>query len=358
MRPLEFGWFLPTRGDTDDYGDPLKVPAGMEMFSRVAKAAEAAHFEYMLIPVGHQCWDAWMTGTLMIGQTRKMRMLIAARPSYINPVLLAKMIATCDQLSGGRISVNLIAGQSEQENIAEGVKWSKEERYEIMDEEVSILKALWTQGDGRTDWNGKYYTLKQAELNPKPYQKPHPGFYLGGGSQQAWELSAKHSDVHLFWGDTYETIAQQMKTLREMAGKHGRADKLGFGMRLQIICRETEKEAWDAADALVCNVGAEREAYIKNYYAASEANRRVQALRAKGDVIAPNLWVGLAKARPGAGVVIVGNPEQCAGVLQNFIDLGCHSFCLSGYLHDAEAERFDRMVRPILLDRNRARMAA
>jgi alkanesulfonate monooxygenase len=84
----------------------------------------------------------------------------------------------------------------------------------------------------------------------------------------------------------------------------------------------------------------------------------VQALRAKGDVIAPNLWVGLAKARPGAGVVIVGNPEQCAGVLQNFIDLGCHSFCLSGYLHDAEAERFDRMVRPILLDRNRARMAA
>jgi alkanesulfonate monooxygenase len=330
----------------------------MEMFSRVAKAAEDAGFEYMLIPVGHQCWDAWMTGALMIGQTRHMRMLVAARPSYINPVLLAKMIATCDQLSGGRISVNLIAGQSEQENIAEGVKWSKEQRYEIMDEEVSILKALWTQGDQRTDWNGKYYTLQQAELTPKPLQKPHPRFYLGGGSGQAWELSAKHSDVHLFWGDTYETIQSNMRTLRGMAARHGRESELGFGMRLQIVCRENEKEAWEAAEGLVRNVGAEREAYIVNYYANSAANRRVQELRARGDIIAPNLWVGLAKARPGAGVVIVGNPEQCANVLQSYIDIGCHSFCLSGYLHDAEAERFSRLVRPILLDRNRPRMAA
>ena len=357
-RPLEFGWFLPTRGDTDDYGDPLKVPAGMDMFTRVAKAAEAAGFEYMLIPVGHQCWDAWMTGALMIGQTSRMRMLVAARPSYINPVLLAKMIATCDQLSGGRISVNLIAGQSDQENVAEGVKWSKEQRYEIMDEEVSILKALWTQGATRTDWNGTYYTLQQAELTPKPLQKPYPKFYLGGGSGHAWELSAKHSDVHLFWGDTYETIAANMKTIRGLAARHGRERDIGFGMRLQIVCRENEKDAWEAAEGLVRNVGADREAYIVSYYAASAANRRVQELRAKGDVIAPNLWVGLAKARPGAGVVIVGNPEQCADVLQNYIDIGCHSFCLSGYLHDAEAERFARMVRPILLERNGKRMAA
>jgi alkanesulfonate monooxygenase len=299
-----------------------------------------------------------MTGALMLGQTKRLRMLVAARPSYINPVLLAKMIATCDQLSGGRIAVNLIAGQSEDENIAEGVKWSKEQRYEIMDEEVSILKALWTQGDSRTDWNGKYYTLKGAELNPKPFQKPYPRFYLGGGSGQALELSAKHSDVHLFWGDTYERIAKNMKDIRAMAARHGREQAIGFGMRLQIVCRESEKDAWDAADQLVRNVGSEREAYIKNYYAASVANQRVQELRAKGDLIAPNLWVGLAKARPGAGVVIVGNPEQCANVLQNYIDLGCHSFCLSGYLHDEECVRFHKWVRPILADRNRGRLAA
>lgn len=357
MRPLEFGWFLPTRGDTDDYGTPLKVPAGMEMFSRVAEAAEAAGFEYMLIPVGHQCWDAWMTSALMIGRTKSMRMLVAARPSYINPVLLAKMIATLDQLTGGRISVNLIAGQSETENIAEGVRWSKEQRYEIMDEEVTILKKLWTSGGKPTDHDGKYFTLKKAELVPQPFQKPHPRFYLGGGSGQAAELSAKHSDVHLFWGDTIEQISANMKLMRHLAAKHGRIEELGFGMRLQIVCRETEKEAWEAADGLTRNVTAEREQYIKTYYAASVANQRVQTLRAeKGDLIAPNLWSGLARARPGAGIAIVGNPEQCANVLQKYIDVGCHSFCLSGYLHDEECWRFKKLVRPILAGRNKGRM--
>ena len=358
MRPLEFGWFLPTLGDTDDYGDPLKIAAGADMFERVAVAAEAAGFEYMLIPVGHQCWDAWMTGAAMIGRTKSMRMLIAARPSYIHPVLLAKMISALDQLSGGRVSINLIAGQSEAENLAEGVKWSKEQRYEIMEEEVQILKTLWTSG-GKADFDGKYYTLKQAEIVPLPFQKPYPKFYLGGGSGQAWELSAKHSDVHLFWGDTIEQIAANMATLRAMAAPHGREADLGFGMRLQIICRENEADAWEAAEGLVRNVTAERERYIKEHYANSAANQRVQELRrTKGDLIAPNLWSGLARARPGAGIAIVGNPEQCADTLQQFIDVGCHSFCLSGYLHDEECWRFKRLVRPILAERNEGRMMA
>jgi alkanesulfonate monooxygenase len=355
MRKLEFGWFLPTRGDTDDYGEPLKIPASMAMFERVAVAAEAAGFEYMLVPVGHQCWDAWMTSALVMGRTKSMRMLVAARPSYINPVLLAKMIAACDQLSAGRISINLIAGQSEQENIAEGIKWSKEERYEIMDEEVSILKALWTS-PGPTDYAGKFYTLRQAELVPRPYQKPYPKFYLGGGSAQAWEISAKHADVHLFWGDTVEQIAANMVVLRGMAARHGREDQLGFGMRLQIVCREQERDAWDAAHGLVANVTKERHEYVKTHYAGSVANQRVQELaRTKGDLIAPHLWTGITKARPGAGIAVVGNPEQCASTLQGFIDIGCHSFCLSGYLHDEECERFDRLVRPILAERNRGR---
>ena len=358
MRDLEFGWFIPTRGDTDDYGEPLKIAAGPEMFERVVVAAENAGFEYILIPVGHQCWDAWMTGALMAGKTKSIRMLIAARPSYINPVLLAKMIATFDQLSKGRICVNLIAGQSEQENISEGVMWTKEQRYEIMEEEVSILKALWTGGE-KTDWNGKYYTLKDCELVPRPYQKPYPKFYLGGGSAQAAEISAKHSDVHLFWGDTTDRIQENMKMLRGIAARYGRENDLGFGMRLQIICRENEKEAWEAADGLIRNVTPERENYIRTYYAQSEANQRVQQLaREKGDLIAPNLWAGLTKARPGAGICIVGNPEQCADVLQRYIDIGCHSFCLSGYLHDAEAARFHKWVRPILEDRNQGRMKA
>lgn len=359
MRPLEFGWFLPTSGDTTAYGDRNQaVPSSLEMFARVVAAAEAAGFEYMLVPVAAACWDAYISSAMMIGRSKSIRMLVAARPGYVNPVLLAKMIAAFDQLSGGRVSVNLIAGQSDQEAVAEGIHWSKEQRYELMDEEVDILKALWTAKSG-VDYDGRFHTLRGAQIAPKPLQRPYPRFYLGGGSGQAWEISAKHADVHLFWGDTCEQIAANMREIRRLAARHRRQDLIGFGMRLQIVCRETESEAWDAANELVRDVTEAQTRYIKTHFATSVANRRVQELaRTHGDLIAPHLWTGITKVRPGAGIAVVGNPRQCADTLQQFIDLGCHSFCLSGYLHDAEAERFARLVRPLLMERNETRMRA
>ncbi len=359
MRPLEFGWFLPTSGDTTCYGDETKrVPPSLEMFDRVAAAAEAAGFEYLLVPVSAACWDAYIASAVMIGRSRSIRMLVAARPGYVNPVLLAKMITALDQLSGGRVAVNLIAGQSEAETAAEGIRLGKEERYALMDEEVSILKALWT-ATGGSDFEGQFHTLRGARIAPKPFQKPHPRFYLGGGSKQAWEISAKHADVHLFWGDSPEQIAVNMRDIRALAEHHGRADEIGFGMRLQIVCRETEAEAWDAAHELVRDTTEGQARFIRTHYARSVANQRVQELaRTHGELIAPHLWTGITRVRPGAGIAVVGDPRQCADTLQQFIDIGCHSFCLSGYLHDAEAERFARLVRPILAQRNRGRMSA
>src|ERR1700727_1352007 len=145
MGPLEFGWYLPTHGDTTAYGVASAQVAGSpELCERVTQAAEAAGFEYLLIPVGSTCWEAWISGAFMAARSSKIKPLIAACPGYINPVLLAKMISTFDQMSGGRICVNLIAGQNESEVEGEGVRYVKEERYALMAEEVSILKALWT----------------------------------------------------------------------------------------------------------------------------------------------------------------------------------------------------------------------
>jgi alkanesulfonate monooxygenase len=356
--PLEFGWYLPTNGDTTSYAEgPNVVPSGTAMFDRVVNAAEGAGFEYLLVPVAIPCWEAWVTTAFMAGRSSSIRMLVAARPGYINPVMLAKMVTTFDQLTGGRIAVNLIAGQSESENAADGIRYGKEDRYALMAEEVAIMKALWT-AEAPLDWEGKFHTLRGARVIPAPLQRPHPRFYLGGGSRQAWEISAAHADVHLFWGDRPESIADQMTEIRAMADGQGRGEALGFGMRLQIICRETEEEAWAAAHELVRDVGEDRSAAVRANVANSVANQRVQALLAEtGGLIAPNLWAGLAKARQGAGVAIVGNPTQCADVIQRFIEIGCHSFCLSGYLHDEEAERFGRLVRPILVERNPGRLS-
>ena len=359
MQRLEFGWFLPTSGDTSAYGVPeAAIPSSPDYMRRVVESAEQAGFEYLLIPVDKACWEAYITGAFMVAQTRAIKPLIAARPGYINPVLLAKMISTFDQFSGGRICVNLIAGQVEDEIKSEGIRYSKEDRYSLMDEEVSILKALW-MAEQPIDFEGKYHRLEGASITPRPVQKPHPRFYLGGGSDEAWELSARHSDVHLFWGDTPDRIAENIVEIRARAANHGRAEEIGFGMRLQIICRESEAEALEAADRLIRDMPEAKREVLKRETSNSMANRRVQELAAeRGLWIEPHLWSGLTRFRRGAGIAVVGDPEQCAGTLQRFIDVGCHSFCLSGYLHHEEAERFGRLVRPLLVERNPTRMRA
>jgi alkanesulfonate monooxygenase len=144
-----------------------------------------------------------------------------------------------------------------------------------------------------------------------------------------------------------------------MARAHDRESDIGFGLRLQVICREDEKDAWEAADILVRNATERQKQEMKTLYNNSAANQRVQQLaREHGDLLLPHLWTGITRVRPGAGIAVVGNPSQCADTLQQFIDAGCHSFCLSGYLHDEEAERFGRLIRPILAENNRGRLAA
>jgi alkanesulfonate monooxygenase len=351
MTDIEYGWYLPTHGDTTAFNDPSAVirPTA-DLMHRVVAAAEGAGFTYLLIPVGSICMEAYMAGAFVTANSKFIKPLIAARPGFMNPVLAAKMIATFDVMSGGRISINLIAGQADKEVHGEGVTYTKEQRYALMREETAIMKALWTQSGG-VDYDGDFHKLSGARAFPRPLQKPYPRFYLGGGSEDAAEMSAEHSDVHLFWGDLPESIAKSVTDLNARATKYDRRGPLEFGMRLQIVCRETEAEAWSFADGLVANTTEADRTALKARVATSQANARVQALAASArdnGRVGDYLWTGMTRVRPGAGVAVVGSPDQVANQLQQFIDAGCTSFCLSGYLHDEEAERFGRLVRPLL----------
>ena len=285
--PLEFGWFLPTAGDTTAYGVPeAGVDVTPEYLGKVAKTAEESGFDYILIPVDRACWEAYITGAFITANTSRISSLIAARPGYINPVLLAKMISAFDQMSSGRICVNLIAGQADEEVKSEGVTYTKEERYALMDEEVTIMKLLWTE-ENPVNFKGYFHQITGASINPKPSRQPR--FYLGGGSAAAWELSAKHSDVHLFWGDMPEQIAENITELRSLAARHQRETELEFGMRLQIICRESEAEALQAAEDLIHHIPEARRDLLKIRVAGSEANQRVQELAAE-----KGLWIAMS----------------------------------------------------------------
>lgn len=349
---LEFGWFIPTFGDSATVGDPATaVPPSAELFLRVARAAEDAGFEYVLVPVATECWEAWITTAMLAAQTTTLRMLCAARPGLIAPTVMAKMAATFDRLSGGRLSINLIAGGGQAEMAADGLHYDHDERYALMDETVQIMKQAWAS---RTpfDWDGRFYTLRGADVRPKPLQQPHPPFYIGGISAAAMDVGARHASCYLYWGNTVERIRADIAEVRQRAEAFGRGDELRHGMRFQVLVRETEEQAWRDAEALIANASPRvREARMGGRMGAqSEADARMRQLavdsEANGWRIAPHLWAGITTVRHGAGVTILGNPEQVAATIEQYAALGCTSFCLSGYPHDEEAQRFGELVLP------------
>jgi len=346
---LHFGWFIPTMGDTTAFGDPnARTAPSLELFERVAKAAEAAGFEYALVPVQTECYEAWIACAMVAARTERLTLLVAARPGVIAPTVTAKMISTFDQLSGGRVAINLIAGGSPTELAGDGLFHDHDARYRLMDETVEIMKRVWTEDEPVT-YRGDHFTVEGAVVKPRPLQKPHPEFYLGGLSDAAVDVCAKHADVYLFWGDRPEMIAQKIAEAKERAALYGREGELRFGMRLQVIVRDTEAEAWSAAEALIA--GADEQKWRGDWTDSKAQDRMQQLVQADDYRLGDHLWSGITTVRPGAGVAVVGDPRQVADTLSEFVDVGCTHFCLSGYPHDEEATRFGRDVMPLMRER-------
>lgn len=349
---LRFGWFIPTAGDTTAYGVPeASIPPTLEYFTRVARSAEAAGFEYALVPVQTMCYEAWVTCAMLAARTERLKMLVAIRAGFIEPTVMAKMFTTFDRLTEGRVCANLIAGGGAAELAADGSFADHDERYEIMDETVTLMKRCWTERRP-FDHKGKHFHVEGARVEPRPYQDPHPPFFLGGLSDAAKEVSAKHAAVHLFWGDTPDNIALQMEDVRRRAVKYGREDEIQFGMRLQVIVREREEDAWAFANQLIASAGEKLKGQTRDLWEQSQANTRMKELgKIDGYMLAPHLWTGVTTVRPGAGVVVVGNPDQVTETLEQFVEIGCTDFCLSGYPHDEEATIFGEKVMPRFRDR-------
>lgn len=353
---IRFGWFIPTYGDSSTIGDPSNhKPPNLDLFTRVAQAAEAAGFEYALVPVAPECYEAWISCAMVSARTERLKMLVAARPGLIQPTVMAKMISTFDQLSNGRLCINLIAGGGQAEMTADGVFYGHDERYAAIDEAVTVMKRVWTE-DTPADFEGEFVHVEGSVVRPRPRQRPYPPFYLGGMSSAARDVGAKHADVYLLWGDRVERIKPDIEDIRARAERLGRADELQFGMRLQVLVRETEEEAWQAADALIApEVERLKARRLTGMGAESQADARMRAISAEtaddNYRLDKHLWAGITTVRHGAGVMIVGNPQQVADTLQEYIDIGCTEFCLSGYPHDEEAERFGRLVMPYFASR-------
>ena len=347
---LDIFWFLPTSGDTRYLGrSDSGRPATNKYMQQIAVAAESLGYDGVLIPTGSSCLDPWITAASLVPVTHRLKLLVALRTSLGNPTASARQAATLDQASNGRLLLNVVPGGDATELAADGIFLDHDQRYEAAGEFLTVWRRL-LSGEV-VNFTGKHVHVEGAQNFFQPVQQPHPPLYFGGSSPAAHELAAQQVDAYLTWGEPPADVAAKIADVRERAKKYGRT--VHFGVRLHVIVRETNEQAWAAAEELISHLDDDVIADAQKNYAKmdSEGQRRMAALhggqRDKLEV-SPNLWAGVGLVRGGAGTALVGDPETVAKRLQEYADLGVDRFVLSGYPHLEEAFRFAELMFPLL----------
>jgi alkanesulfonate monooxygenase len=355
---MQVFWFIPTHGDSRYLGTAEGArPLSHDYVKQVAIAADSLGYEGVLIPTGRSCEDPWVVASSLIPVTRRLKFLVAVRPGLHQPSLAARMAASFDRLSGGRLLINLVTGGDRAELEGDGVFLDHAERYEQSAEFIRIWREILERSHegGTLDYEGEHLSVKGAKLLCPPLQKPYPPVYFGGSSEAAHDLAAEQVDAYLTWGEPPAEVAKKIADVREKAARHGRSVK--FGIRLHVIVRETEDEAWADADRLISRLKDETVVQAQAAFARmdSEGQRRMAALHAGGSrrtraelEISPNLWAGVGLVRGGAGTALVGDAQTVADRIKEYADLGIDTFVLSGYPHLEEAYRFAELVFPLL----------
>ena len=364
---MQIFWFLPTHGDSRYLGTSEGArPIDLAYLQQIAGAADNLGYEGVLIPTGRSCEDPWVIASSLIGATKKLKFLVAVRPGLHQPSLAARMAATFDRLSGGRLLVNLVTGGDQAELEGDGVYLDHAARYEQSAEFIRIWREIIARShDGQAfDFEGKHLSVKGAKLLYPSVQKPYPPVWFGGSSAAAHELAAEQVDAYLTWGEPPAEVARKIADVRNRAARKGRT--VEFGIRLHVIVRETEDAAWKAAEELISRVDDETVIRAQAAFARmdSEGQRRMAALHAGGArrsraelEISPNLWAGVGLVRGGAGTALVGDPKTVAARIEEYAALGLDKFILSGYPHLEEAYRFAELVFPLLSRKAKTQLA-
>jgi len=266
---------------------------------QIAQAVDQLGYGGMLLGTG-QKQDNWIVASSLIPVTQRLRFLVAFRPAIMSPSLSARMAATFDQISNGRIVLNVVTGGDSEELAKDGVFLDHDARYELTDEFLTIWRSL-MQG-AEVNFSGRHLQVKGAKLEFLPIQKPYPTLYFGGSSDAALKVAAKHIDVYLTWGEPPQQVAEKIAKVRQLAAEQGRSVR--FGIRIHVIVRETTQKAWDAANDLIKYLDDDAIANAQKRFALSESEgqrRMVQLHKGSREQleISPNLWSGVGLVRGG-----------------------------------------------------------
>ncbi|MDT2072225.1 MAG: LLM class flavin-dependent oxidoreductase [Planktomarina sp.] len=348
LNAAEVSWFSALCSDDYQY---LGMPDGAlrsswEHCSQIVQKSEANGFRNILCPSSYQVGQdtlSFVAGCAPI--TDKINLLAAIRCGEMQPIMLARSVATLDHMLKGRLTLNVISSDFP------GQKEPSPYRYQRSREVVQILKQAWTQD--QINFHGEIYNFEGVSTEPaRPYQKNGgPLLYFGGYSPDAIELCAEHCDVYLMWPESKEDLANRMLVVNTRAEAHGRT--LDYGLRVHMIVRDTEAEAREFARELVSKLDDDTGSAIRDRALDSGSlgvsrQARNRDLADMEGFIEPHLWTGVGRARSGCGAALVGSADQVLSEIETYQKMGMRSFIFSGYPHLDECDYVGKLVLPEL----------
>lgn len=343
----EVSWFSALCADDYAYlGVPDKnLKSSWEHCRDILLEAEAQGFRNILCPSSYQIGQdtlSFVAGCAPL--TEKINMLAAVRCGEMQPIMLARTIATLDHMLKGRLTINVISSDFP------GEKAHSAYRYQRSREVVRILKQAWTQDV--INFEGEIYNFQDVPSGPSvPYQTGGPLLYFGGYSPAATELCGEFCDVYLMWPEPKAQIAERMKAVNAVAANYNRT--LDYGLRVHMIVRDTEAEAREYAEHLVSKLDDEYGQLIRDRAHDSISlgvahQTKARELADKFGYVEPHLWTGIGRARSGCGAALVGSTDQVLSEIEAYQKMGIRAFIFSGYPHAEECRSFGRRVLPHL----------
>ncbi|MDK4736538.1 FMNH2-dependent alkanesulfonate monooxygenase [Rhizobium sp. CNPSo 3490] len=359
--PINFLWFIPTSGDGTYLGSSdLNRAPEIGYLTQIAQAVDRLGYSGVLLPTGVACEESFVTAAALAAKTEKLQFLVAIRPGTASPAYYARLATTLDRISNGRLLLNIVVGGSPAELAGDGIHLEHDERYAHAEEFFTVFEELLDKGTASFD--GKYIKATNARLGFPSVQNPRPPLYFGGSSDAGIDFSVGRVDKYLTWGEPPAQVAEKVTKVRQAAADRGR--EVTFGIRLHFIVRETDEEAWEAAERLIRHLDDEtiREAQERFVHESdSVGQKRMAALhggRRDKLEVSPNLWAGVGLVRAGAGTALVGSPKTVAARLREYQELGIDTVIGSGYPHLEEAYRVAELLFPELgITREQQRLA-
>ena len=316
-----------------------------------AKAHDDSGFDKVLVGYSSNSADGFIVAMHAAAHTKKVGFLIAHRPGFVSPTVLARKAATFDQLTNGRIAIHIISGGSDDQQMMDGDYLDKSSRYDRSGEFMYILKRIWTE-DSPFDFNGIYYQFRNAVSSIKCYQQPRIPIYFGGSSEAALNVGARECDVYATFGEPLAEVEKKIYDFRLRAKKSGRnPDEIRFSVSTRPIVADTEAEAWDRAYSVLESVDPKTNSNISAVSATG--SQRLVDFAKRGEVLDQRLFMPIAAATGGTGnsTALVGTADQVSDALLEYYKLGASTLLIRGFDPINDAKYWGKDLIPMLREK-------